>query len=415
MKFFQLFKRLIAVAPIALATVLFATSCASADGTANGAAEQPARRLKVALYLDSGSAGNGVFHWIRLISHSPQLELHGVTGEDVRAGKLEGMDVLVMPGGYSPRQYKSLGEDGAEKVRTFVRSGGSYIGTCAGLACTLNDPKRLKLLPFSRKPKSGGSTAIITVDFPESGAKVLDIAPGRYKVRYSGGPIPIPGKAIDGGSGEVLAVYKNTVSFVNKPEGNFFDEGAVIFGSLGKGKVIATGFHPEYWESTHPIVAGCFYAVTGVKPTFEFPRTTPRPIRVGFWSSGFPDADRTEALLALDRHPDVDVRIVTSHEFDLGELRHLDALVVVNDTTGGCKKILKRKYNREQLTMFMERGGVVFASGTGAESIPAHRNLVELPIGADFVKPVLEKLGGFSPEPPAPVSGESPSPCPSGR
>ena len=377
-----------AVAAVVLAAVCFATSHASAGDTA----ERPAKRLKVALYLDSGSAGNGVFHWIRLIAHSPQLELHGVTGEDVRAGKLAGMDVLVMPGGLSSRQYKSLREEGARKVREFVRSGGAYIGTCAGLACVLNDPRRLKLLPFTRKPKSGGATAIIMVEFPEAGAKVLDIAPGKYKVRYSGGPIPIPGKEIDGGSGEILAVYRNTVSYHNKPEGNFFGDAAVIFGRLGKGKVIATGFHPEYWESTYPIVVGCFYAVTGVKPTFELPKTDPRPIRVGFWSSGFPDADRTEAFLALDRHPDVDVRIVTSQQFNQGELRHLDALVVVHDATGNCKKNLGGKYNREQITKFMERGGVIFASGTGAESIPAHRNLVELPVGADFVKPVLKKF-----------------------
>ena len=393
MRFIRGSGRLLAVA---FATTLFATSCASAGGTAGTAEERPEKRLKVALYLDSGSAGNGVFHWIRLIAHSPQLELHGVTGEDVRAGRLEGMDVLVMPGGSSPKQYNSLREEGARKVREFVRSGGSYVGTCAGLACVLNDPRRLKLLPFGRKPKSGGTTAIITVDFPEAGAKVLDIVPGRYKVRYSGGPIPIPGKKIDDGSGEILAVYKNTVSFVNKPEGNFFDDAAVIFGRLGKGKVIATGFHPEYWESTHPIVAGCFYAVTGIKPTFVFPRTNSRPIRVGFWSSGFPDAGRTEAMLALDRHPDVDVRIVTSHEFDTGELRHLDALVVADDATESCKKYLGKKYNREQLIKFMDRGGVVFASGTGVDSVPAHRNRIELPVGADFVRPMLKRFSAGS-------------------
>ena len=392
MRFFRGFWHFMAVVPVALAMALSAASCASTNDTAKPALERPAKRLKVALYLDSGSAGNGVFHWIRLISHSPQLELHGVTGEDVRAGKLEGMDVLVMPGGYSPRQYTSLKEEGARKVREFVRAGGSYFGTCAGLACTLNAPKRLKLLPFSRKPKSGGATAIIMVEFPEAGAKVLDIAPGRYKVRYSGGPIPVPGKEIDGGSGEVLAVYRNTVSYFNQPEGNFFGDAAMIFGRLGKGKVIATGFHPEYWESSYPIVAGGFYALTGVKPTFELPKTNPRPVRVGFWSSGFPDACRTEAMLALDRHPDIDVRIVTSHEFNTGELRHLDALVVANDATGSCKKTLGSKYNREQLTAFMDRGGVIFASGTGFESVPAHRNLVKLPVGADFVEPVLEKV-----------------------
>ena len=372
-------------------TALFTVSCASTSASGPKAAQQE-KRLKVALYLDSGSSGNGVWHWIRLISHAPQLELHGVNGKDVRAGKLAGMDVLVMPGGKSPRQYESLREEGARKVREFVRSGGAYIGTCAGLACTLDDPNRLKLLPFNRKPRSGGAKAVLTVEFPEAGAKVLDIAPGRYRVRYSGGPIPIPGKKIDGAGGEVLAVYRNTVSYVNKPEGNFFGEAAMIFGHLGKGKVIAAGFHPEYWESTYPIVTGCFYAVTGVRPVFAFPRTDPRPVRVGFWASGFPDARRIGIMLALDRCPEADLRIVSSHQLDLGELRHLDALVVAGDPAGASKKILRGKYIQKQLTAFMERGGLIFAAETCAGSIPAHRNRIELPEDADFVGPVLRRF-----------------------
>ena len=176
------------------------------------------------------------------------------------------------------------------------------------------------------------------------------------------------------------------------PEGNFFDEGAVIRGTLGKGKVVATSFHPEYWESTHPSVAGCIYAATGVKPEFEFPVKNPRAIRVGFWSSGFPDATRTETMLALDRHPDIDVRIVTSHQFEEGELRHLDALVVAHDATGVCKEHLGSEYNRAQIAAFLERGGVIFASGTGFESVQKHSSVFELPIGADFVRPVLEKF-----------------------
>ena len=136
---------------------------------------------------------------------------------------------------------------------------------------------------------------------------------------------------------------------------------------------------------------GCVYAVTGVKTTFEFPAKKLRPLRVGFWSSGFPDVDRTNAFIALDRCPDIDLRIVTSHEFDLGELRHLDALVVAHDPTKGCKKILQGKYNHEQLEAFLARGGKIIASGVGVESVPFHLNVTEIPVGGDFVDAVLRE------------------------
>lgn len=119
------------------AAAFFTVSCVTADGKVK-TAEQPAKRIRAALYLDSGSAGNGVFHWGRLLAYSPQIEAGYVNGQDIQDGKLKDYDLLVMPGGYSVRQYKSMQEKGAEKVREFIRGGGAYVGTCAGFACVLN-------------------------------------------------------------------------------------------------------------------------------------------------------------------------------------------------------------------------------------------------------------------------------------
>ena len=381
--------------------MLFAVSCASPDSgaqtTAGPAAKTltapPAKRIKAALYLDRGSAGSGVFHWARLLHYSPQIELSFVSGKDIRDGKLNGLDLLVMPGGDNGKQCQSMTKEGREKVREFIRSGGNYVGTCAGLACSLNDKYRLKLLPFSRKPGSGGKTATIAVDFSEAGAKVLGIDPGRYYVRYSGGPIPIPGQAVPGGGkGEILAVYKNTTSYYDKPEGNFFNEGAVIYGTLGKGKVVATGFHPEYLEVTRPIVAGCIYAVTGIRPVFEFPVRNRRALRVGFWCSGMPDAQRIRDMLEVDGNPDVDMMIVAPYEVDVGMLRHLDVLIVAHDIHGTCKKHMSGKYVRSQVQAFLDRGGKIIVSGSGKQCVPRHRNVIEVPVGSSLAEAALKSL-----------------------
>ena len=383
------FGRFAAVVMAAATTVFFATSCASTDGV-KPASPAPAKRIKAALYLDDGSQGSGVFRWARLLEYSPQMELCFVNGKDVRDGKLAGVDMLVMPGGWSPSQYKAMREEGAGKVREFIRAGGTYVGTCAGLACTLNDAGRLKLLPFTRKQNAGGKSAIIAVDFTEEGAKVMDIAPGRYYVRYSGGPIPLPGKAIEGGSGKILAIYKSTSSYYDKPEGNFFNEGAVIYGTFGRGKVIATGFHPEVQYSTHPIVAGCIYAVTGIKPTFEFPVKKRHPLRVGFWCTGTPDARRIRDMFDVDKNPDADMILIDSRQVEQGMLHHLDVLVVAHDSFGTCKKHLSGKYNQEQLEAFLKRGGRIVVSGSVVEGVPKHPNVIEVPVGASLAEAALK-------------------------
>ena len=95
--------------------------------------------------------------------------------------------------------------------------------------------------------------AVLPVDISERGAKLLGIDRGRYYARYSHGPIARPGKEPGVGWGEVLGVYKGTVSPVGRPGGNFFDAPAIIHGRFGKGKVIATSFHPESNESTWAI------------------------------------------------------------------------------------------------------------------------------------------------------------------
>ena len=44
-----------------------------------------------------------------------------VDGEAVRAGALDSADVLVMPGGSSVDESKTLGPEGREKVKAFFR------------------------------------------------------------------------------------------------------------------------------------------------------------------------------------------------------------------------------------------------------------------------------------------------------
>ena len=55
--------------------------------------------LKVGVYADDGASGIGAIEWFRLVNDSPEMELKLLDGEIVRAGGLDGLDLLVMPGG----------------------------------------------------------------------------------------------------------------------------------------------------------------------------------------------------------------------------------------------------------------------------------------------------------------------------
>src|SRR5690606_8209598 len=66
-----------------------------------------------------------------------------VTAEDVRQGVLADFEAVVFPGGSASKQGEALGEAGREAVVAFVRSGGGYLGICAGayLGCSSMRPE----------------------------------------------------------------------------------------------------------------------------------------------------------------------------------------------------------------------------------------------------------------------------------
>lgn len=371
-----------------LITAIFFTilcGCSSVTAPAAVPAEAPAKKLKVGLYVDAGASGNGVFHLASLIAYSPQTELVPLMAEDIRTGKLKELDILVMPGGGSRKQCNTIGQEHLEKIRDFLRNGGGYIGTCAGMFNVLEC--RLKLLPFDRHLNAGGNTAYVSVDVSPEGAKILGIKPGVRVVRYSGGPVAYKlENSQSKATGMVLATYKSSVSRNKEQEGKFIGSAAWIYGTYGKGKVVATSFHPEYWESTHDMMLGCFYAISGVKMTPVFPKKNFRPVRVGLLTIGMNGRITIDTMLKLERDPDIDLDYVMSSELNQGIFRHLDVLVIPDN----IKAVVVKYLSSKQLADFMNNGGRVITSGEVASMVPEHKNSVKLPRNADIKKYIMQ-------------------------
>lgn len=349
-------------------------------------------KLRVALYVDRGSSGGGVFHWAKLIEFSPQAELVTITGQDIRDGKLKSVDVLLMPGGYPTRQYGSMKPEGIKILREWVKNGGGYVGSCAGLTCALNHKERLRLLPFIRLPNSGGASGNTQIEISERGAAILGVKPGKRVVTYASGPIPRPGRKPDADStGEVLGVYKNSISYYGKPAGNMFNQPAVVYGTLGKGKVLASSYHPEYRESTTDLSVGAIYAVSGVKLTPVKPVKSRRPIRVGVSAAAIIGHEPIKAAMALERQKHIDVRYFSLSNVDDGDLNHIDALILPDGIAENNRNFFSRGARWEKLKEFMDRGGIILASGNAATPLPDHPNLKKLPAGADFTEYLTDK------------------------
>ena len=78
------------------------------------------------------------------------LPFETVRAKDVRAGCLDDYSFIFVPGGWSSNKLKALGDEGAEAIRGFVRTGGGYLGFCGGAGLAINDG--LGLLDVHKKP-----------------------------------------------------------------------------------------------------------------------------------------------------------------------------------------------------------------------------------------------------------------------
>ena len=335
--------------------------------------------LKVALYTEKGSRGSGPLHLARILATSPQTSLTLMESADIKAGRLSEVDLLLIPGGSSHLQCLALGEEGKEEVRKFVRNGGAYVGVCAGFHCTLNRKERIGLMPFEYREGAGGAAGPVIVEISPRGAEVLGIAPGRRRVKYSRGPISKPGKPWEYGKAEVLGVYKTTISPVGRPGGDFLNAPAIIFGNYGKGKVIATSFHPEADTFNEDILLGCIAAVTGVRLTPVAPKKVFHPYQAAYFHSPAVAKSCTGAVreyLSLLHHPRLAVHLSPAFS---------DQVDIVFLPEGGEKSYasFKNGPRREQLLKFLDRGGIVLASASAMKFMPKHPGVVDMRFQSD--------------------------------
>ena len=332
-----------------------------------------AQPRQVGVFVDGGSRGGGAVTWVRLAKcMQPAVELKLIEGADVRGGALEGLDLLIMPGGHSGLQKKNLGPEGIEKVRDYIRRGGRYFGTCAGLSLAQTDGGFLKLVPYrKRRPEVRAGDATLAFDVSEKGAELLGIKAGRRNFCYHSGPQlelkPNPEKTEF--KGEVIATFAGSVDQNGKGCPTLAGLPAAFYGDFGEGKVLVTSFHPEYFPFTWDFVAAGISALTGVKTSFSFPRKNPRTVKVAFFAPVVAGREDAEAALELSEDPDISMWPVTGSNIDEGWLELADVVVLPGGDDGNSGHQVRAR--AEDFAAFAARGGKLVTYGeAGAKRAP---------------------------------------------
>ena len=193
-----------------MAALMAVSGCMSMECVAPSGGTD-AKPLRVAVYVGAGARNIGSYRWLEIASRARGVAATPVDGAAVRAGALDAADVLVMPGGSSVEESKSLGAEGREKVRAFVRNGGGYIGTCAGCCLLMESskghPDMLHMIPFKFGP--GGGKAEMSVAFNRRAEQLAGIPKGSATLRYAEGPVPLPSLYRETAGGGLAALVKD--------------------------------------------------------------------------------------------------------------------------------------------------------------------------------------------------------------
>lgn len=211
------------------------------------AAQSPAATpVPVAMLVGDGVGGKGPAMMEETLT-AAGYTVTRVDAADVRAGKLKGMSVLIVPGGLSRTQATALGRDGREVVKRFVADGGGYVGLCAGcyLASSQYDWS-LHLLPVKVVDPANWERGIkpLTVGLTPAGQAAFDRRDAEVRVQYHNGPVLEPAA---GAAGKLipLAVYREEVTRKGAKEGLMVGTPAAVAGRYGKGWAIGISPHPE--------------------------------------------------------------------------------------------------------------------------------------------------------------------------
>ena len=331
------------------------------------------RPLRAGVFTGVGSMGLSSTELIRYVARSPELDISFVDGEDMRNGALNGLDLLVMPGGASNVIVGDLGPKGVENLKEFVRRGGSYVGLCAGNVILLDDEYRVAygmgMVPYSRYGAYSGD-AMASVTLTDEGAKALGIEKGTFDVWYSGGPImfrrhdEVPDAKI-----ETWGIYASNVT--NEGWGaHMVGNVACLGGTYGKGRIAATACHPEFRRSAEPFLKGLFRYAAGREIAFPEPKVNPGAKKVYYYSWPVAGKECARFLAEIDADADIDVKTGERDEMCGGALDAFDALVIPDGADWSLSHDMFPPEVDAAIAAYAAKGGKVYSWGASARHLP---------------------------------------------
>lgn len=211
------------------------------------APDEKVAQIRVGVYRGAGT-GSSRDALLKVLASQSQFNVVDLTVEEIQRGAWAGCRVLIHPGGSGGGQGKALGEEGRRQVREFVKTGGGYVGVCAGAyLATCDYDWSLNILDAKVIDRQHWNRGFGDVDLevtPQCKA-LLGLDRNRISVYYHQGPLLAPANHPDVPDYEGLATFQTEIAKNGAPTGIMTGTTAIAAGKYHQGRVFCFSPHPE--------------------------------------------------------------------------------------------------------------------------------------------------------------------------
>ena len=206
-------------------------------------------KLNVGVFNGNGASKVCVFETIEALKIDSGIHPIEISSAQIMNGELDGLDVLVFPGGSGSKEFNNLGLQAAEKVKEFAnQKNKGIVGICAGgyLLASTPDYASLQLLPVhSIHEYYNRGRGLISFSTNEMGNTIFPELKEMEQafVQYYDGPMY---ENIDSSKFTVLATINTDIAtHEGYPMGVSIDKPAFGVANYGEGRIMMTTGHPE--------------------------------------------------------------------------------------------------------------------------------------------------------------------------
>ena len=221
----------------------FLTAIASSSGLVAAT-----NTIRVAIFSDAGVTKAGITQVERSLPASEGFETKPITAKQIRDGELKNFEVLIHGGGSASKQGETLGNEGRDVVKKYVKGGGGFVGICAGAyLASVEYPWSLGVLDAKviDRPHWARGEGDVKLRLTSAGLKALEPEKEICSIHFENGPLLGPGKKGDIEDYEPLAEFETEMRKNDAPPGIMKGTTAIARGKFGKGRVVCFSPHPE--------------------------------------------------------------------------------------------------------------------------------------------------------------------------